>query len=67
MNGFWAVYLEKPLKNRSNSARFLSVFFSDKSLKQLNMKQDFERNFQKTAQTAEILLQIRWKISNRAA
>ena len=27
LNGSWAVYLEKPLKNRSNLARFLSVFF----------------------------------------
>ena len=26
-NGFWAVYLEKTLKNRSNLARFLSGFF----------------------------------------
>ena len=62
-------YLKKPLKTVEILRGFWAVFIGktvQKPLKPLILKQDFERNcLKKTAQTAQILLQIRWKISTR--
>ena len=63
LSGFWAIFLDKPLKTVQILRGFWAVFLDktvQKPLKPLILKQDFERNsLKKTAQTAQILLQIR--------